>query len=35
VPFQVALPAGGYVWQLEIDSQPVARTPFRVLEAAE
>ena len=35
VPFQLALPAGGYVWQLEIDDEPVARTPFRVLDAAE
>jgi len=27
----VALAAGGYVWELEIDGQPAARTPFRVL----
>jgi hypothetical protein len=27
----LALPAGGYVWQLEIDGKEAARTPFRVL----
>ena len=26
----VPLPAGGYVWILEIDGQPMARAPFRV-----
>ena len=32
--FQLALPAGGYVWELEIDGETEARVPFRVLEAA-
>jgi Family of unknown function (DUF6941) len=27
----VALGPGGYVWQLTVDGQPRARTPFRVL----
>jgi len=27
----LVLDAGGYVWELEIDDAPVARTPFRVL----
>jgi len=35
VPFQLALPAGGYVWELEIDGEPTARTPFRVLDGVE
>ena len=35
LPFQLALPAGGYVWELEIDDEPAARTPFRVLDAVE
>jgi hypothetical protein len=32
IPFQLALPAGGYVWELEVDGEPAARVPFRVLE---
>jgi len=35
VPFQLALSAGGYVWELEIDGEPTARTPFRVLDGVE
>lgn len=27
----LALDAGGYVWELQIDGTPMARTPFRVL----
>lgn len=27
----LALPAGGYVWELRIDGEPRARSPFRVL----
>ncbi|MGI9082495.1 MAG: DUF6941 family protein [Thermoleophilaceae bacterium] len=33
--FQLALPAGGYVWELQIDESQAARTPFRVLEGGE
>ncbi len=28
----LALPPGGYVWELEIDGTQLAREPFRVLE---
>ena len=35
IPFQLGLPAGGYVWELEVDSEPAARVPFRVLEPAQ
>jgi len=28
----IALDPGGYVWELEIDGEPRARAPFRVLE---
>jgi len=35
LPFQLALSAGGYVWELEIDGDETARTPFRVLEGVE
>jgi len=33
LPFpNLVLPAGGYVWELEIDGTQMARTPFRVLD---
>jgi len=27
----LAFKPGGYVWELEVDNEPVARTPFRVM----
>ncbi|MGI8945959.1 MAG: DUF6941 family protein [Thermoleophilaceae bacterium] len=33
--FQLALPAGGYVWELQIDDSHAARSPFRVLGGAD